>query len=250
MADKSEPTSVQRRRYSPHSNDGNMKQKSAADVRKNHVNPHWGRFNVGTWPCVIGCGGIVAICPVLVIIYIIALVHFEASLWNCLEAIVYTGPLEFAARYSPRFSLPVLAGYAAWVLFQVALYAFLPAQTGYGQRTPAGHLLPYRVNGLLAWVVTHVAYAVVVYIGIMDPAIIAKNWQPLVVTFNISGYLLAAVVYLKAHLAPTHADDLKFSGSIIYDYYMGIELNPRIGDWFDFKLFYNGCLGMAGWTLM
>lgn len=31
---------------------------------------------------------------------------------------------------------------------------------------------------------------------------------------------------------------------------MGIELNPRLGEEFDFKLFSNGRLGMMIWTLM
>lgn len=39
-------------------------------------------------------------------------------------------------------------------------------------------------------------------------------------------------------------------GSMIYDMYMGIELNPRIGDSFDFKLFTNGRPGIIAWTLM
>jgi 7-dehydrocholesterol reductase len=31
---------------------------------------------------------------------------------------------------------------------------------------------------------------------------------------------------------------------------MGLELNPRIGDSFDLKLFHNGRPGIVAWTLM
>lgn len=31
---------------------------------------------------------------------------------------------------------------------------------------------------------------------------------------------------------------------------MGIEFNPRIGKWFDFKLFFNGRPGIVAWTLI
>ena len=31
---------------------------------------------------------------------------------------------------------------------------------------------------------------------------------------------------------------------------MGIEFNPRIGQWFDFKLFFNGRPGIIAWTLI
>lgn len=44
--------------------------------------------------------------------------------------------------------------------------------------------------------------------------------------------------------------DIGFTGSAAYDFYMGIELNPRFGETFDFKLFTNGRPGMLSWTLM
>lgn len=31
---------------------------------------------------------------------------------------------------------------------------------------------------------------------------------------------------------------------------MGIEFNPRVGRWFDFKLFFNGRPGIVAWTLI
>lgn len=31
---------------------------------------------------------------------------------------------------------------------------------------------------------------------------------------------------------------------------MGVEFNPRIGKWFDFKLFFNGRPGIVAWTLI
>jgi 7-dehydrocholesterol reductase len=51
----------------------------------------------------------------------------------------------FLLRELPTFSLYAVRIHLTWLFFQAALYAFLPAQIGYGQRTPAGHLLPYKV---------------------------------------------------------------------------------------------------------
>lgn len=42
----------------------------------------------------------------------------------------------------------------------------------------------------------------------------------------------------------------KFTGNVFYDFMMGIEFNPRIGKWFDFKLFFNGRPGIVAWTLI
>lgn len=42
----------------------------------------------------------------------------------------------------------------------------------------------------------------------------------------------------------------KFTGNFFYNYMMGVEFNPRIGKWFDFKLFFNGRPGIVAWTLI
>ena len=86
--------------------------------------------------------------------------------------------------------------------------------------------------------------------AVLDPSIIARHWEGLLVTVNAYGILLAFFAQVKAYLAPSHPDDCKFTGSIFYDYFMGIELNPRLGDSFDFKLFYNGRPGIVAWTLI
>lgn len=139
----------------------------------------------------------------------------------------------------------------------------LPGKIGYGQRTPAGHILPYVVNGLLAWTVTHVAYFVGSEVFHLYPSsLIHDHWGGLLVAANIYGYLLTLFSFVKAHLFPSHADDRKFSSSRLvirscslilssmYDLFWGIEFNPRIGKWFDFKLFWNGRPGIVAWTLI
>ncbi|KAH8147990.1 uncharacterized protein LAJ45_08092 [Morchella importuna] len=217
---------------------------------ENHVNPSWGRFNGDSWLSVLGCGAIMVFCPILAILFSVALTHFNGSITNTLWAYATNNPLELIALYAPRPTIKATLGYAAWLIFQAILYRWLPSNIGYGQRTPAGHLLPYKVNGLQAWALTHVLAVVAVYYGYLDPAYIAKNWDGLMVVFNVYGFFLAGISYVKAHLAPTHPDDRKFSGSRIYDFYMGIELNPRFGQWWDFKLFHNGRPGIVAWTLI
>lgn len=221
-----------------------------AALKEDHVNPSWGRHNCGSWTSTLGTGAIVAFCPLLVIIIQIALIHFDGSIFDALFAIVRLGPVEYVSLFAPRPTTAGFAIYGFWLLFQVVLYRFLPAQRCYGQTTPAGHLLGYNVNGTAAWAVSHLAYAIAVYNDWLDAAIVAKNWMPLILAFNVYGYLLSAFAFVKAHVYPTHEDDRKFSGSLVYDFYMGIELNPRIGDWFDFKLFHNGRPGIVAWTLM
>ncbi|ORZ10942.1 7-dehydrosterol-delta 7-reductase [Lobosporangium transversale] len=173
---------------------------------------------------------------------------------------VYNAPDHMEAlktlliREVPRFSPHATRIAFGWLLFQAALYAFLPAKIGYGQRTPAGHLSPTRkkrVNGLLAWIISHIIFAAGgLYFGWWRLSVIQENWGGLLLAANMYGYFLTFFCYFKARVFPSHPADRKFSGSFIYDLLMGIEFNPRIGKYFDFKLFHNGRPGIVAWTMI
>ena len=125
------------------------------------------------------------------------------------------GPILFFWNRGPKQDYQVHLYFGAWLLYQAALYQFLPTKLGVGQLTPAGHLLKYRTNGLLAWVITHVVFGVWALHGCVDAAIIARNWEPLIVTTNVFGFALAGFAYFKAHLFSTHEGDRKFSGKLL-----------------------------------
>ncbi|CAG8957335.1 hypothetical protein HYFRA_00010759 [Hymenoscyphus fraxineus] len=212
---------------------------------------NWGRRNHhGSWLHSLGCLGVMCLAPLLIIYYFITLNHFQGSISLSSKLLLEIGPFSFFRIYFPQASSKATFGYTVWYLFQVALYLGLPGQISTGQLTPAGNLLKYKTNGLSAWIVTHVLYLGLSWIGILDPAILAKNWEGLVVAANVWGFILTGIAFLKACYFPTHERDRKFSGSRIYDMYMGIELNPRIGEKFDFKLFTNGRPGIVAWTLI
>jgi 7-dehydrocholesterol reductase len=88
------------------------------------------------------------------------------------------------------------------------------------------------------------------YYNLFSPTVIADNWGALLLSMNGYGYMLAIFSFVKAYLFPSHPEDRKFSSSTIYDFFMGIEFNPRIGKMFDFKLFHNGRPGIVAWTLI
>jgi len=189
--------------------------------------------------------------PVLVALTWIALEYFDGSLFDATAAIFDLGVPRFMRLYAPSLSLQAAGLYFSWVLFQAVLYSILPGK-GKGQLTPAGQLLEYNVNGLLAWEATVILAVAACIAGVLDPSMLTDNWEGMIVTMNIYGYCLSIAAYLKAHIAPTHPQDRKFSGSALYDFYMGIELNPRFtrdGSW-DWKLFHNGRPGIIGWTLI
>jgi 7-dehydrocholesterol reductase len=142
----------------------------------------------------------------------ISLSSFEGSLTAAYDILLEFGLVNFFLLYAPKPDFKVGLGYGAWILVQAALYQFLPSKVSSGQLTPAGNLLNYRTNGLLAWIITHVLFVMLAISGYLDPAILAKHWEPLLVAANVFGFLLTGLAYAKAHLSPTHEKDRKFSG--------------------------------------
>ena len=61
----------------------------------------------------------------------------------------------------------------------------LPGSIGYGQVTPANYKLPYRTNGLTAYIITHIIFILVCvlpatreYFGVTSNPLV-DNWCPL-----------------------------------------------------------------------
>ena len=210
----------------------------------------WGRRTKATWFSAFFCFLLVTLCPVFLTIIFATLEYFDGSILDTLTAFREEGSLRFFINYSPRPDFNAAVGYLAWLLFQALLYTFLPGPLSTGQMTPAGNLLEYRTNGLNAWLLTHALFLTLGFSGFLDMAIIANNWQGLVVATYVYGFIISGFSLVKAHLAPSHPKDRKFSGSMIFDFFAGVELNPRFGDLWDFKLFHNGRPGIVAWTLI
>ena len=173
----------------------------------------WGRrHHHGSWLHALGCLSIMLCCPILVIYLWVSLQSFGGSLTGAWDSMVSNGPVAFFHRYGPRPDGKSSLGYIAWLLFQAALYQFLPSKLSTGQLTPAGNLLKYRTNGLLAWAVTHILFGIFAFAGYIDPAILARNWEGLLVSANVFGFLLSGIAYAKACLAHTHEGDRTFRG--------------------------------------
>ncbi|KAF7846202.1 hypothetical protein BT93_L4869 [Corymbia citriodora subsp. variegata] len=223
---------------------------SATTVTEATMPTSWGRAGKATWFNTFSSLALITGVPCLLHINWIALEQFDGSITAALGAAFKEGPITFAFRHFPEFTMASTLGYVAWLLFQAALYSFLPGPGCYGQRTPGGHLLKYFANGLLAWTVTHGMYIAASYMGLVDPAIIAKHWEGMLVAVNVYGFVLAIVSQLKGNFFPSYPEDCKFSGSLLFDFWGGVELNPRFGEFWDWKFFHNGRPGIVAWSLI
>ncbi len=215
----------------------------------------WGRSWIATTASTVSCLLIFLFSPILVMYFYIAAFHFNASLLAPLE-------LSFAELWqlTPNFTWDAFIILAVWFALQLVLalvpdglHKILPRYLGgmrQGALTPAGNRLLYNINGLQAWCVAQLLFVVATYgLNWFSPTIIFDHFGGLLIAMNIIGFSTAIFAYVKGYLFPSHPEDRKFSGSLLYDFYMGIEQNPRVGR-IDLKLFFNGRPGIVAWTLI
>ena len=172
----------------------------------------WGRkskagASTSFWAC-----AIVLLCPTLMYFYCVTLSRYEGSLTTALMALSSDGLYAFTLRNPLLFSASTMLGYGAWVLLQALLYRYLPGPVCQGQLTPGGNLLSYTTNGLDAWALTHLLYLVASVLGLLDPAVVAKNWDGLLLAANAYGFLVAFLAQWKGYLFPSYVEDCKVTG--------------------------------------
>ena len=80
----------------------------------------------------------------------------------------------------------------------------------------------YEINGLQAWIITHVLwFANAYYFHCFSPTIIFDNWIPLLWCANILGYAVSTFAMIKGYFFPTNAKD----------WYVIFNNERRLGDW-------------------
>ncbi|XP_071334607.1 delta(14)-sterol reductase LBR isoform X2 [Trachinotus anak] len=136
-----------------------------------------------------------------------------------------------------------------WIVFQAVLYLLPVGKVSEGMPLRSGERLKYRTNGFFSIVVSAVAVAAAVYQGVDLTYIHSHFLQLTMATFLIS-ILLSVYLYVRSRYAPTEQLALGGnSGNVVYDFFKGRELNPRIKD-FDLKFFCEMRPGLIGWCLI
>uniref|UniRef100_A0A667YC98 Delta(14)-sterol reductase LBR n=1 Tax=Myripristis murdjan TaxID=586833 RepID=A0A667YC98_9TELE len=136
-----------------------------------------------------------------------------------------------------------------WTLFQALLYILPVGKLSEGMPLRTGERLKYRTNGFFAIVVSAVAVAAAVYQGV-DLTYIHSNFLQLAVASFLGSFLLSVYLYVRSRYVPP--DQLALggnSGNVVYDFFKGHELNPRIKN-FDLKFFCEMRPGLIGWCVI
>jgi len=155
------------------------------------------------------------------------------------------------ARMLEQFTIPEAKHFIAiggFVLFEVLLMALLPSPRCECLPTPGGNIVSFRVNALPAWFITVGAYFALQYAEIMPQTFVHDEFFDLLTVLVIFGDVGSFLFYLKGIFTPSNSD-ATFRGRFWQDFYLGIELHPKIGP-INCKLFTIGRIGMNLWTIV
>jgi len=132
---------------------------------------------------------------------------------------------------------------------ELALMRWLPGKPYQGPVTPAGHVPLYKANGLLAYSITLFLFLLGAYpCQWFSPTLLYDHFPDLLGALNLFSVLFCFFLLCKGYWNPS-SKDAGSSGNLIFDYYWGTELYPRLFG-FDVKLLTNCRLGMMCWPLL
>ncbi|KAK4058328.1 C-24(28) sterol reductase [Microbotryomycetes sp. JL221] len=131
--------------------------------------------------------------------------------------------------------------YLSLIAIQTALAFVAPGvqQEGLPVSALGGRTLMYNCNAYSSLYATLAIVGAAHHYGVFDLAEIIDLFGPLMTMATIFGFGLAAVTYVLG-------EGYRMSGNLIYDYFMGSTLNPRLGT-VDIKMFAEI---RVSWTLL
>ncbi|KAJ8605104.1 hypothetical protein CTAYLR_000402 [Chrysophaeum taylorii] len=131
-----------------------------------------------------------------------------------------------------------------WIGFQAVLQLLLPGRRALGAKLATGDRLEYLLNGHLAFWVSLLAVSQMPLAGLYD------DFPELAVAACFVSIFLAVCLYAASFRRPTPLlAQPGTTGSPLYDFFMGRELNPRIGP-LDLKCFCELRPGLIGWLVL
>uniref|UniRef100_T1IPN0 7-dehydrocholesterol reductase n=1 Tax=Strigamia maritima TaxID=126957 RepID=T1IPN0_STRMM len=147
----------------------------------------------------------------------------------------------------------IFGNVTSWtIVIIMILWAFLslivPAKQYYGATTKSGFTPYYHDNGVLYHVTTSLLFIVTCYMFPSIPPTIYFNIPHLFSTLNIVALMFCTVLWVKGKYFPTEKEEPEKTG-LIFEFYSGVELHPRIFD-VDVKQFMNCRFGMMAWQLL
>lgn len=187
--------------------------------------------------------------PIGAAAFVVLLPLLTLYLWICIHQNGGALFLPDGATVS-KIPMPTARGglyVAAWLAFQIALDVFLPGKRIMGLPQRDGLKLEYKLNGMLSLVVTLVAAAALAWSGVVTGEDVLAELGPMLTIAILFSYAFSAFLYGYGFSSKR---DERRTGHLLYDFFMGSSLNPRIGKSFDLKFFFESKIGLTTWVVI
>lgn len=183
--------------------------------------------------------------PVGALFFSIFLPAISVYLWICIHrhggSLVWPTPALLADVPVP--SLRGSGYFFGFIIVQAVLDIVLPAKEVKGLKQRDGVVLTYRLNGLLSLGITVIAMGALLGSGTITGQSVLDELGAMLVLAIVFSFALALFLYFYGMTSKRNETR---SGNVIYDYFMGTALNPRIKR-FDLKFFFESKIGLSMW---
>eukprot|EP01023_Acetabularia_acetabulum_P035220 TRINITY_DN3320_c0_g1_i2.p1 TRINITY_DN3320_c0_g1~~TRINITY_DN3320_c0_g1_i2.p1 ORF type:complete len:490 (+),score=58.16 TRINITY_DN3320_c0_g1_i2:102-1472(+) len=191
---------------------------------------------------------LMVVCPAVVIYMFQIFTKFDGSV---VEFYFYVRQEGLIVLYElwPRPSMEAWSVYAIYGLIEALLQLFMPGKTFHGPISPRGNIPVYLANGVQSYFATLLLFFAGWHFGWFDPGRIYDLMGEILAASNYFSLLLCAFLTVKGLYFPSSSDS-GTNGSLVYDYFWGTELYPRIGKHFDIKTWTNCRVGVMSWSIL
>lgn len=125
----------------------------------------------------------------------------------------------------------------------------IPGSTYYGPPTSTGHRPAYRKSGFTYYVITMSIAAFILLVINVPCQTLYRRMPGFAVALVLFASMISLLLYVKGRTCPSPGEHGP-TGSVVFDFYWGLELYPRIADRLDVKQWTNCRFGMMMWQLL
>ncbi|XP_053460022.1 delta(14)-sterol reductase LBR isoform X1 [Nycticebus coucang] len=159
--------------------------------------------------------------------------------------------LSFPPQLSELYGLwetRVFGAYLLWFFIQALFYLLPIGKVVEGMPLIDGRRLKYRLNGFYAFLLTSAVIGTSLFWGV-ELSYVYSHFLQFALAATIFSVVLSVYLYVRSLKAPRSELSPASSGNAVYDFFIGHELNPRIGT-FDLKYFCELRPGLIGWVVI
>lgn len=195
---------------------------------------------------------LITCCPAFVMLTWYTFTSLNGSMQELLELILKQGLFYTIYQvWSPVFfgSKTAWTMFALFSILQLSFMKFLPGKPFYGPITPKGNIPVYKANGVLSFALTMLLFCLGGFIfKWFSPTIIYDHFGEILGALNLFSLFFCLLLLIKGYFIPSSTDSGS-SKNLVFDYYWGTELYPRILG-FDVKMFTNCRFALMGWGVI